>query len=336
MRCDRRGAPGDRRSAALAGVLLGLAVLTRQTWVLGLVPAAFVAWWWGGRQWSRALLVSGATAATVASVALVVPFGPFWHWTFAANGSVVALGESDGVLGRSAAAVALFLLANVATVWLAARRGWRRDDLDLWLWLATGFVALVAGFRFFGHYWFQVLPPLCLLAGLGVATFGRRARRMLVVVVAVPAVVLSAMAFSPQFFAHANTSALAAYVRTHTGPGDRVTVWGSAPEVYWRSGRDPGGALVISDFVVGRNAGRRDGPARLRDATPGARDTFLASLRAHPPELFLDTSTAGLRGYGRYPLGRVVSVAAFVRAHYEPVAIVRRVTVYRLRHRRRS
>ena len=42
---------------------------------------------------------------------------------------------------------------------------------------ATGLVAFVAGFRFFGHYWLQVLPPLCLLAGLGAASCRPRLRR---------------------------------------------------------------------------------------------------------------------------------------------------------------
>ena len=321
---------GSRRSALLAGVLLGVATLTRQTWVIGVVPAAYAAWWWGGRRLGRALLVIAGTVTTVAAIAIVVPFGPFWHWTFGANGSVLSLTESETVLARGSIAIDLFLVAHIAMCWLCVRRGWRRDDLDLWLWLGTGLVAFIAGFRFFGHYWLQVLPPLCFLAGLGIAACRPSVRRMLVVAVAVPALAAWVLAFSPGRI-DPRIRALATYVRTHTRPTDRVTVWGSAAELYWLSGRDPGGALITTDFVVGKTAGRADGPQRLRDATPGARATFLRSLRAHPPKLFLDTSTAKLRTYDHYPLDRIPSVAAFVRKHYRRVATVRGVTVYELR-----
>jgi hypothetical protein len=72
-------------------------------------------------------------------------------------------------------------------------------------------------------------------------------------------------------------------------------------------------------------------PQRLRDATPGALDTFLRSLRAHPPKLFLDTSTAHLRQYKAYPLSLVPKAQTFVRRHYRRVGTVRGVTVYELR-----
>jgi len=321
---------GSRRSALLAGVLVGVATLTRQTWVIGLLPAGYAAWWWGGRRLERPLLVLAGAIATVASVAVVVPFGPFWHWTFTGDSSVLALGESQNVALRGGLAFELFLLGNVATLWLVARRGWRREDIDLWLWLGTGLVAFVAGWRFFGHYWFQVLPPFCLLAGLCAAACRASVRRILAVAVAAPAVAAWVLAFSPHPI-DPTVRALASYADAHTHTGARITVWGDAPEVYWLSGRAPGGAMVSTDFVTGKTAGRANGPQRLADATPGARDTFLDSLEQHPPEPFFDTSTAGLREYRKYPVTLVPPVAQFLRQRYRPVATVRGVRVYRLR-----
>jgi hypothetical protein len=321
---------GSRRSSVVAGVLVGLATLTRQTWLIGVIPASYSAWWWGGRRLGRALLVIAGTVATVASAAFVVPFAPFWHWTFSGDASVLALGESQNVALRGGLALELFLLANVATLWLLARRGWRRDDADLWLWLGTGLIAFVAGWRFFGHYWFQVLPPLCLLAGLGAEACRASVRRILAVVVAAPAIAAWLLAFSP-YTIDPTVRAMATYTEAHTSPHDRVTVWGDAPEVYWLSGRAPGGAMVSTDFVTGKTAGRTNGPQRLADATPGARATLLRSLQEHPPKLFFDTSTAGLRQYGKDPVTLVPPVEAFLRQHYRPVATVRRVRVYRLR-----
>ncbi|MDQ1430851.1 MAG: hypothetical protein QOF40_1453 [Actinomycetota bacterium] len=320
---------GSRRSAALAGCFVGVATLTRQTWIIGVVPAAFAAWSFGGRRWERAAIVVGATTLTIASVALVVPWSGFWDWVFADNGSVLDIGGAIDVGHRAAITLEFFLLANLATCWLVARRGWRRTDLDLWLWLAGGVVAFAAGFRFFGHYWLQALPPLCLLGGLGAAACPSRTRRLLVAVVAVPALAAWTVAFVvPPDIGGRVVPPLVEYIRAHTRAGDLVTVWGDAPDVYWRTGRSPGGALISTDFVVGKAAWRTDGKQRLADATPGARAIFLRSLRAHPPKLFLDTSTANFRGYGNYPLRRIPSVKAFVDANYRRVATRRGVTIY--------
>ncbi len=321
---------GSRRSAILAGILVGVATLTRQTWIIGVVPAAYAAWWSSGRRAERIVFVVAGAAATIMAVALVAPFGAFWHWTFAGDGSVLALGESQNVGERGGLALELFVLANVASLWLLLRRGRRREDLDLWLWLATGLVAFVAGWRFFGHYWLQVLPPLCMLAGLGAAASRASTRRMLVVVVAAPVIAAWVLALNPTRL-DPTVQAMATYASAHTQAGDRVTVWGNAPEVYWLSGRSPGGSMVNTDFVTGKTAGRSYGPERLRDATPGARSTFLRSLAAHPPVLFFDTSTEGLRGYRNFPLSLVPPVARFVRDRYTPVARVHGVRVYRLR-----
>ena len=65
---------------------------------------------------------------------------------------------------------------------------------------------------------------------------------------------------------------------------------------------------MLSDFLVGKTADVSYGPGTLREATPGVLDEYMDSLTAHPPELFIDTSTAGIRGYGHYPVRLVPQV----------------------------
>jgi 4-amino-4-deoxy-L-arabinose transferase-like glycosyltransferase len=321
---------GTARSAALAGVCLGLAVLTRQTWVIGVVPAAYAAWWHGGRRADRALALIGTMTLTILAIGIVVPFGGFFEWTFTSNGSLLFdLTQSHNVLPRALSAVELFLVGHLVLCWLAVRRGWRRDEIDLWLWLLTGLVAVGAGFRFFGHYWLQVLPPLCLLAAPAVARYTRPARAVLAAGVLLPTMWFWMQAWTPP--ARANPAPLVAEVREDTTAHQRIAVWGSFPEIYWESGRSPAGALVLSDFLVGKTADVSYGPRTLRDATPGALDEYMDSLTAQPPELFIDTSTAGIRGYGHYPVRLVPQVARFLRAHYRRVETVDRVALYRLR-----
>jgi hypothetical protein len=122
---------------------------------------------------------------------------------------------------------------------------------------------------------------------------------------------------------------LASYVRSHTTDEQRVFVWGSYPEVLLAADRLPAGALVHSDFVTGRSGGREDPAVTLELATPGALQLMLADLRAHPPALVLDTSTAADLGYQHYPLALFPDVEAFVRAGYELVTAIDGVTVWR-------
>src|SRR2546430_7385946 len=52
----------------------------------------------------------------------------------------------------------------------------RREDRDLWLWLASSVVAVVVGLRFFPHYYLQLLPPLTLLGVRGLDGIPPRGR----------------------------------------------------------------------------------------------------------------------------------------------------------------
>jgi hypothetical protein len=327
--CARRG---TTRNAVAAGALLGLAILTRQTWILGLVPATAAAWLHGGRRPSRPLLVVLGVALTIAAVVLIAPFGDFWRWTFSGNASLLSPAGSTSVWPRFARTLWPFLAGHIAICLLVIRRGLHRDDMDLWLWLFTGLVAVVAGFRFFDHYWFQVLPPVCLLAAFAIDRVNLPGRILLIGLVALPTVVFWSSAWTTTAFSN-SWSPVVSFISKHTRPTDRVAVWGSVPEIYWRSGRSPGGAMVTTDFVVGRSAGHPDGPQRLRAASPGALDQYMQSLYAHPPRLFLDTAPASIRGYGHYPLTVEPRVSRFVDSYYRALSTVDRVTVYQLEGR---
>ncbi len=326
-------------TALIGGGLLGLAVLCRQSWIVGAVPAAVGAVLTGRPR--HAIATMAGLVASITAVSGVVPFGRFWHWTFVANGGFVLAGAPVGsTLGALAVTVATFAALHVSLVALLAVAGKRRleawstwrTDLDLWLWLLTGIVAVVAGFRFFGHYWLQVLPPACLLAAPLAARLPSRWRVLAVSGVALPALAAFVAAWTPATFRHLpSPRPLAAYVDAHTTPGRPVMVWGTFPEVYWAADRPPGGALVHSDFVTGKSGGRPTSRSTIADATPGAYADLLRQFRSHPPDLILDTSTAGLRGYRAYPIRLFPALRRLLDRDYERAAVVQRVVIYRRR-----
>ena len=148
---------------------------------------------------------------------------------------------------------------------------------------------MAAGLRFFPHYYLQVIPPLALLAGRGLvshAFFTRRAGIALVAVLAlVPVAYYLPAAFEQRTDRNLRLAlAAAAYAREHTKPGDRILVWGQAPEVYWASDRRPATRFPTTGFVTGASGGRPADRVGPQYATPGAMEDFLADLQAAPAD----------------------------------------------------
>ena len=332
---------GTLLTAVGAGVAIGLAILTRQSWLLGVVPACVSVGLHG--RWRNVLPFLATAAATVATTGFYAPLGRFWEWNVTNSPGFVFAGTSTwAALGRGAASVFGFaafhpvVICAVGVSAIAAVAAVRRrslpDDVDLWLWVASGVAAWAAGFRFFGHYWLQVLPALVLFAVPIVARWIERARWSVIAGLAVPAIAAWILLLVPGSFRdRPDPTALADYVRSHTTAADRVLVWGSYPEVLVESQRLPAGDFVHTDFVVGRSGGRNDPTQTIPSATPGAAEIMLDSLAEHPPLLILDTSTAPKLGYERYPTSLIPELDRFIHEGYQRITSVDGVDIWKRR-----
>ena len=326
---------GIRRRPAAAGATLALATLTKQTAAVTLLPLAFLAW--RVRRWRSVAALGAAFAAPIVLAAAV--FGPrdFTFWVFTGNGGYA---DIRGVAGYTAALGARetgwFLFGSAALVVLLPF-AWRarRADRDLWLWLASAVIAVAIGFRFFPHYYLQLLPPLALLATRGVDVISRPHRRRALAVVGLLAVVSTTFFLVPAFTQGETRDtrvalAVAQYVRQHTRHGQRVLVWGQAPEVYWASDRRPATRFATTGFVTGTSGGRPPSHVGSRYAVPGAADDFFADLRRSPPVLIADMSTADQRHAHFYPPARYPRFQRFLdRGGWHRVAVVDGVAILR-------
>ena len=176
-----------RGYGVLAGVCLAVACLTKQTAVTTALPVAYLLFRRDG--WTAVARAPAPLPPSWWSSPSSSGLEDFLLWTVTGNGGYLALrGSLLGTAVRGVGMTGAFLVFNGIVVWCAVvahRRG--ANTVDLWLWLGGAAVAVLAGFRFFGHYYLQLLPPLVLMAAAGLPAT-RRAWRWAAAGVLVPVV----------------------------------------------------------------------------------------------------------------------------------------------------
>jgi 4-amino-4-deoxy-L-arabinose transferase-like glycosyltransferase len=307
-----------------AGLLSGCAVMMKQSgfdagaaavlFLLisrrrdGIVPAAALV---------GAALVPVAVGA-IASASLA----DWWYAmvTYRTHGDSILTGSpmdriSEAWHSVSAASKALGLMVVVALP------GLRRVPLLAWLWLGCATLAVVGGGNFHAHYYQQLVPPLGVLGGIGVAVmWERRARAWAVVSTAVAGV---ALAFTiPLWFASPDEQArvvfphdrhlradaeIAEYVRAHTTPDERILGFWAAANLYYLADREPAVRHLWSQNIR---------------TIPGALDEVRKVLAGpHPPALvILEDPPADM--------DRTGETARILEQRYRQVAVVERVAIH--------
>jgi hypothetical protein len=193
------------------------------------------------------------------------------------------------MIGRTLSYVAFNAALWILAAWTVARAIKNKDkrderrlsDLMVALWCAASLAAVFPGGRFFGHYFIQVLPALCLLASRGAETLRLRssdaaARRRARIAIAT-LMVLSLVSFV-RF--HQRTAILAfetvtgkrtlwserwgmserereaeivsAFVRSRLREGEPLYIWDYALDVYWRTGCRPASRYLSPYYITGK------------------------------------------------------------------------------------
>jgi hypothetical protein len=118
---------------------------------------------------------------------------------------------------------------------------------------------------------------------------------------------------------------VAAYIRDHTKPGDRVFVWGNWPALYVESDRVM--ASRFPGFLRGFARGS-DLPPNNWDTAPDVWPELQADLERNPPALIVDTAAAGWSDFAMYPMRNYPVLQDLVSTNYHLVAVVDGVAIY--------
>lgn len=318
-----------RQSAAVDLLLLPLAVVYLEPRESRLRAAAlFVGGGAGG------LLVGGLLIALTGSLA------GFWHWTV---GILTQYASSNWAFAWSRARDSVVpFIVDMAVLWAAAiawSARWKKLDSGQRLivaWLVVSMVGSLAGGHLSWHYFIQVMGPLALLSALAIDAARRtpwKTKVAWVVAIGVAAPALGWFAFdivadpltydfSPPVPQHEQ---VAAYIRTHTNPSDRVFVWGDWPALYIESDR-----LMASRFPgFLRGFARGSGlPPNNWDTSPEVWLELKADLERNPPALIVDTASAGWSDFATYPMRNYPVLQDLVATRYHLISVVDGVAIY--------
>ncbi|MFJ2773857.1 ArnT family glycosyltransferase [Streptomyces sp. NPDC087300] len=314
----------DRRRWGAAGAAVACAFLAKQTGGAVLLPVCWLLWRSGATRGDVLRLAAGLSAPVVAAALLTDP-GGFLFWTVTGSGAYASFTGSElHVLGRGLGNTAILAAACAGIVPPVVRvlRIARTGSADLWLWLASAVAAVLLGFHFFGHYYLQLMPPLALLGAAALQILPGRAARAVTVSACASALFLAWGLLAPRpELAHATR--LAAVVQAHTGPGDRVLLWGIHPETYWLARRAPASRYLTAGLLTNYSGGRNGPGVGEKYGVAGAWPVFRAELRAHPPALVVDDSQGK-----PYAPHRVPSLHRILAAGYRPLLTVEGAVFY--------
>ncbi len=307
----------------LAGFLGGCALMVKQSAFDALLAmVAYLVWTERRRALGPALTLVGAAAFPVVAGALSAV--TFHRWWFAVVGY---RGSGDSIVTGSfvhrldllanslpSAARGLGLLAVLAVV------GWRGSPLLVRLWLGAAALGVIGGGNFHYHYYLQLVPPLSILAGAGVAAIIAGRRRVLAAIaagVAIATVAVTAPVWFDSAAAQAKAiwpddthlrhdAALVRYVDTHTRPGQKLLLLWGAADVYYLADRAP-----AIPYMWERNV----------QSIPGVLDRARRTLAAREPALVAAVQKPGAAD----PSGRTAAILA---SAYRLAAVVDGVPVY--------
>ena len=334
-----------RRRWFWSAVLLVAAFAFRQSAAVNVLLVAAALWWLepaSSRVRAGAIFAVGGVVSLAAGAALIASTGSlpgFWRWTIGTLVGYAAGNWTPAVVFARARDSLVPFVVEMGVFWIAATAvtvRWRAINVQarlMVIWLAVAMAGSLAGGHLSWHYFIQAMGPLAVVAAVAFETI--RLRRA-VTAFAIAGIAVPAMAWWV-FDANADPltydfgapipqhEAVAAYIDSHTSPGDRVFVWGDWPALYVESDR------TMSSRFPGflRGFARGSGiPPNNWDTAPDVWPLLQADLEKNPPALIVDTAPAGWSDFAGYPMANYPVLAGIVARDYHQVDVVDGVVMY--------
>jgi hypothetical protein len=304
---------------------------------------------------SSASLLAGFALPLVATWLVFARLGlhdDLIHWTLAVNLTYAANPISAReALERALAFFVPFLLVTVPLWWGA----WRTIQVRAAPWpslllasvLAWTLPAAALGFRFFPHYFIQFYAPLAMAASPWILDLlerpsSRRVWCFLGWTAAMFAGFTAANAYlylGPSDVYREQAPVFRAVgARLHADPcsvNASMFVWGYAPMFYYYAGLPAATRFAVlaqaglTPYVAG-NLGSMRSAREVEAAISSLHwDWLMEDLDARKVTYVIDTAPAGLYRWNHYPIAAYPRLERYLRQHFDPLARIDRVVIYR-------
>lgn len=310
-----------------------------------LVGGAFATYLYKVGAWDAFMLWSISGSANYVEAASKLT--RFWHSLMIRGGTIVA----------SSILLWFFAISRSAGLISALFQSSRGEDNGkeeylILLWLILSVIPVCAGGKFYGHYFLQMYPALCVLASAAAVNFlswlssERRAflRRSLCALFLFWLIVPPAGFFVARVFADGIYAAIgeenpndyipiANYIKARTKGDDRIFVWGFATPIYTLSNRVAASRFLWCDWMTGRISGTPSAKDASFDTTDyiieGSWELFLEDLRKNSPVYFIDTAPGNYHDYGKYPIKKFPMLTKFIKKNYHLETTISKMDIYR-------
>lgn len=238
-------------------------------------------------------------------------------------------------------------MASSLVIWGLLFLSFRKENFKnqfyifLFAWLALSFIPVFMGGRFYGHYFIQLLPPLCLMAGWKANQLASiRWIKAVFAFSLIPALFFWGLRLDfkkidrlfpdDQIF---DQKEVGQFLYQNTLEKETVYVWGFAPAIYFYSQRTPASRYVWSDLLTGKIPGSEKsndpGFDTQKFVPQGAWDILWEDFKKRPPTYFVDTSTADMHHYGKYPVSNYPRLFQYLQEYYVKVGEVKNCLIYK-------
>lgn len=261
----------------------------------------------------------------------------FFHWVFLSNVYYISQPCPASYLIKRFFLITGAIAFSSAIIWFSGLRemvrsvgGFLRNKkadvrLFLSLWFLLSVIPVMAGFRFFGHYYMLLLPSLSLLSSFA---FPQIWRKEIAAGMLIPLLGFWIAAFFPRsIVGEPDYRKVCDYIKSHTRESDFIFVWGNFAEIYWCTKRNSATRLYNAGFITGIGGGR---PPDVGEGTyPGAMKILMEDFEKHPPEFIIDIAPAKIRDQQYHPLERYPELFSYIQKNYFLEAVVDKIHLYR-------
>ena len=295
----------------------------------------------------RGALVTAGIAASLALLLVVLAFegviGRFWFWTFQYAAEYVS--QIPASLATTVFDMAwTYVTQATAWLWYLGLAGLAAIFMFRWTagsrvllagWFVAAALAIVPGFFFRAHYFIVIMPVVGLLLGVVIASIDRALARA---AGAVPARVTALLIFvaiagiqvqrdshflfrmtAPELMRavypgnpFVEAPEIAAYLKAHTAPTDRIAVLGSEPEILFYADRPSATGYIYMYALTER-----------QQFAGGMQEELMSELRSARPTYVVHVDAAASWVATLQPDNRIVTWAnAFTAVCYDRVGIV--------------